>query len=277
MYIMETYHQYHLQSPAHTPYSRKDELCTGEIPFPVIDKSEEWIRADMRSIEMKDCSSSNQGSHSSENESEFEPNFDERDSSLVKHDPTFSRKRKKAKSEQKVVKKRVEACKSPKMDWTHQEELFLVGSVIERFLRTGSLASRNTVPKGSGAAITGDKNRSNKAWLEIKYIYDFAWEVYLNATYPVTTIRGERTATSLLRHFKVMKKKLVSRGESSKSRYGEPTIRSLYYEFQKKYFWVEQQLSKVQINPGRRNQEAESDSEEQTTDLEWPWDISYIN
>lgn len=92
-------------------------------------------------------------------------------------------------------------------NWSHKEEVFLIGAVLERFFRVGSLSSKpNSQPK------TKD---SNECWDDIKDIYDIAWQNHSM----ITNIPApyERSANALARHYKVMKSNLNKPGYEGKS------------------------------------------------------------
>lgn len=77
--------------------------------------------------------------------------------------------------------------------WSHEEEVFLVGAILQRFFRRGSLSSTRT---GS----------DSDCWTSIKATYDLAWRNY-------TALTGKqpppiRSPNALSRHFKVMKARI---------------------------------------------------------------------
>lgn len=84
--------------------------------------------------------------------------------------------------------------------WSHEEEVFLVVAVLDRFFRRGSLAS-----SGKGANAQGVD-----CWAEIKAMYDkicAAWgELAENKVLPPLIARS---TSALSRHFKIMKVRAV--------------------------------------------------------------------
>ena len=105
--------------------------------------------------------------------------------------------------------------------WTHEEEVFLVGAVMDRFFRRGSLSST----RGS------DKTGSDDCWPCIKMAYDRAWDNYCRVNDAVQR-PTERTANHLARRYKVMKIRLAAsdmKGESSVS------FREYYNEWETKF------------------------------------------
>lgn len=105
--------------------------------------------------------------------------------------------------------------------WTHEEEVFLVGAVMDRFFRRGSLSST----RGS------DKTGSDDCWPCIKMAYDRAWDNYCRINDAVQR-PTERTANHLARRYKVMKIRLAAsdmKGETSVS------FREYYNEWESKF------------------------------------------
>lgn len=104
-------------------------------------------------------------------------------------------------------------------NWSHKEEVFLIGAVLERFFRVGSLSSKpNSQPKSKD---------SNECWDDIKDIYDVAWRnhsIITNIPAPY-----ERSANALARHYKVMKSNLNKPGYEGKS------LREYWDEFHQVY------------------------------------------
>lgn len=108
---------------------------------------------------------------------------------------------------------------SRRSNWSHVEEVFLVGAVMERFFRAGSLTSKSN---------KGEDGDSNECWADIKGIYDFAWRVHSDRSN--TRAPMERSANTLSRHYKVMKSKLSDLRTS-----GGKNFRDYYNEFQEIY------------------------------------------
>ena len=104
-------------------------------------------------------------------------------------------------------------------NWSHKEEVFLIGAVLERFFRVGSLSSKpNAQPRSKD---------SNECWDDIKDIYDIAWSNHSM----ITNIPApyERSANALARHYKVMKSNL------NKPSYEGKSLRGYWDEFQNVY------------------------------------------
>lgn len=104
--------------------------------------------------------------------------------------------------------------------WAHEEEVFLVGSVMDRFFRRGSLSSTR------GTEDTG----TDDCWAFIKASYDKAWEKYTLRTGEKKPT--ERSVAALSRHYKVMKARISAadlQGDSSES------FREYYNEFEMLY------------------------------------------
>ena len=108
---------------------------------------------------------------------------------------------------------------SKRSNWSHVEEVFLVGAVMERFFRAGSLTSK---------ATKADDRDSNECWADIKGIYDYAWRVHADRAN--TRVPMDRPANTLSRHYKVMKSKLSDVRTSAGSNF-----RDYYNEFQEVY------------------------------------------
>lgn len=104
--------------------------------------------------------------------------------------------------------------------WAHEEEVFLVGAVMDRFFRRGSLSSTR------GTEDTG----TDDCWAFIKASYDKAWEKYTLRTGEKKPT--ERSVAALSRHYKVMKARISAadlQGDSSES------FREYYNEFEMMY------------------------------------------
>lgn len=85
--------------------------------------------------------------------------------------------------------------------WSHEEEVFLVVAVLDRFFRRGSLAS-------SGKSNT--KAQGADCWGEIKELYDTICTAWMQL--PENVVKPElilRSTTALCRHFKIMKVRAV--------------------------------------------------------------------
>ena len=108
------------------------------------------------------------------------------------------------------------STESPKWkSWSHEEKTFLVGAVVDRFFRIGSLSSRKS------ADSDGD------CWNFIKATYDAYWDKYTSHTGIERPC--ERTAAALSRHYKVMKAKISSNDQKGITRY---TFREFYKDFE---------------------------------------------
>mmetsp|Transcript_10924 Transcript_10924/g.12511 ORF Transcript_10924/g.12511 Transcript_10924/m.12511 type:complete len:344 (-) Transcript_10924:85-1116(-) len=79
--------------------------------------------------------------------------------------------------------------------WIHLEEVMLIGCVVERFLKFGSLVSVRK--KGENGVEVDD------CWQDIKSCYDNAWEIYQQKSGESRPC--ERSSNALSRHYKVMK------------------------------------------------------------------------
>lgn len=93
--------------------------------------------------------------------------------------------------------------------WSLDEEVLLVGIVVDRFIKRGSLVSARS--KGS---------RDNDCWTTIKRTYDLAWSRFEESS--GTKQPTQRTLNALCRHYKVMRSKfeqviheLLDRGSDS--------------------------------------------------------------
>lgn len=103
--------------------------------------------------------------------------------------------------------------------WSHEEEVFLVGAVLERFFSRGSLSSTKKESAGS---------KNSNCWETIKKTYDASFRKF-------TDLSGqqcppERTENALSRHYKVMKER--SLGKTQKNRV---SFKKLYDEWETKY------------------------------------------
>lgn len=108
------------------------------------------------------------------------------------------------------------STESPKWkSWSHEEKTFLVGAVVDRFFRIGSLSSRKS----------GDSD--GDCWNFIKSTYDTYWDKYTSHTGIKRPC--ERTAPALSRHYKVMKAKISSNDQKGITRY---TFRDFYKDFE---------------------------------------------
>ena len=79
--------------------------------------------------------------------------------------------------------------------WSHEEEVFLVVSVLDRFFRRGSLAS-----------ATKSNNSNMDCWGDIKCMYDRICEAWHKL--PENRVKPAmitRSTSALCRHFKIMK------------------------------------------------------------------------
>ena len=108
---------------------------------------------------------------------------------------------------------------SRRSNWSHAEEVFLVGAVMERFFRAGSLTSKSN---------KGEDGDGNECWADIKAIYDLAWQIHSDRSN--TRAPMERSANTLSRHYKVMKAKLSDARTS-----GGKNFRDYHNEFQEAY------------------------------------------
>eukprot|EP00924_Labyrinthula_sp_SR-Ha-C_P009046 maker-scaffold_2-snap-gene-11.50-mRNA-1 protein AED:0.01 eAED:0.01 QI:0/1/0.5/1/0/0/2/133/335 len=79
--------------------------------------------------------------------------------------------------------------------WTREEEVFLVGGVMNRFFKRGSLSSTRA-----------DDKSNDDCWSYIKNFYDKAWENYeaMGGIAKPT----DRSVNALTRHYKVMKARI---------------------------------------------------------------------
>lgn len=94
--------------------------------------------------------------------------------------------------------------------WTQQDEVFLIAAVVNRFLKTGSLAS----PRGSGDQACWKSIHENFEWLQHQ-----AFKISGQKARP------KRTVTALLRRFKLIKEHQTSK----------KSIRALYHDWKKFY------------------------------------------
>lgn len=84
--------------------------------------------------------------------------------------------------------------------WSHEEEVFLVVAVLDRFFRRGSLASSGKSANSQGV----------DCWAEIKNLYDRICAAWANL--PENKIKPPlitRSTSALCRHFKIMKVRAV--------------------------------------------------------------------
>eukprot|EP00511_Aplanochytrium_stocchinoi_P006379 CAMPEP_0204824936 /NCGR_PEP_ID=MMETSP1346-20131115/2913_1 /ASSEMBLY_ACC=CAM_ASM_000771 /TAXON_ID=215587 /ORGANISM="Aplanochytrium stocchinoi, Strain GSBS06" /LENGTH=338 /DNA_ID=CAMNT_0051952373 /DNA_START=412 /DNA_END=1428 /DNA_ORIENTATION=+ len=79
--------------------------------------------------------------------------------------------------------------------WSREEEIFLVGAVMDRFFKRGSLSSTRA-----------DDNGTDDCWSYIKAKYDTAWKNYEART--GKSAPPERSMNALSRHYKVMKARI---------------------------------------------------------------------
>lgn len=110
--------------------------------------------------------------------------------------------------------------------WSHKEEVFLVGAVLERFFTVGSLSSKPGKQKKDGGV------GQNECWEDIKHIYDRAWDNH--ACIAAIEPPYERSSGALARHYKVMKAILNKDDNIGK------TFRQYWNEFHEEYNQGEQ-------------------------------------
>ena len=94
--------------------------------------------------------------------------------------------------------------------WTQQDEVFLIAAVVNRFLKTGSLAS----PRGSADQACWRSIHENFEWLQLQ-----AYK--MGGQKP----RPKRTVTALLRRFKLIKEHQTTK----------KSIRALYHDWKSFY------------------------------------------
>ena len=94
--------------------------------------------------------------------------------------------------------------------WTQQDEVFLIAAVVNRFLKTGSLAS----PRGSADQACWTSIHENFEWLQLQAFKMGGQKA-----------RPKRTVTALLRRFKLIKEHQTSK----------KSIRALYHDWKKYY------------------------------------------
>uniref|UniRef100_A0A7S3PH89 Uncharacterized protein n=1 Tax=Aplanochytrium stocchinoi TaxID=215587 RepID=A0A7S3PH89_9STRA len=107
--------------------------------------------------------------------------------------------------------------------WSHEEEVFLVAAVMDRFFRRGSLASAT---KGQGTGNTD-------CWEDIKAYYDKACNAWTALEENRGTARPvQRSTSALCRHFKIMKVR-ASEGDVNGTKSGN--FRVFLREWDNKY------------------------------------------
>lgn len=107
--------------------------------------------------------------------------------------------------------------------WSHEEEVFLVAAVMDRFFRRGSLASAT---KGNGTGNTD-------CWEDIKSYYDRACAAWTNLEQNQGKPRlVTRSTSALCRHFKIMKVR-ASEGDVNGTKKGN--FRGFLREWDTKY------------------------------------------
>mmetsp|Transcript_5734 Transcript_5734/g.6925 ORF Transcript_5734/g.6925 Transcript_5734/m.6925 type:complete len:348 (+) Transcript_5734:231-1274(+) len=104
--------------------------------------------------------------------------------------------------------------------WSREEEIFLVGAVMDRFFKRGSLSSTRA-----------DDNGTDDCWSYIKAKYDLAWKNYEART--GKTIPPERSMNALSRHYKVMKAR-ISQADNEADDNGED-FRTFFDEWEQMY------------------------------------------
>lgn len=85
--------------------------------------------------------------------------------------------------------------------WNEHEEIILVGVVVDRFIKRGSLVSPRRAGPGAQAV-------ENDCWSIIKRTYDLAWERFTHVSGIERPM--ERTVNALSRHYKVMRSRITS-------------------------------------------------------------------
>lgn len=112
----------------------------------------------------------------------------------------------------KTSSKRSTASASTRWNsWSHEEEVFLVVAVLDRFFRRGSLASAG---RGSASQGGGD------CWGEIQQLYERICKVWASqAENRIKPPLISRSASALCRHFKIMKVRAVE-GDKNGSKAG---------------------------------------------------------
>eukprot|EP00924_Labyrinthula_sp_SR-Ha-C_P007746 snap_masked-scaffold_28-processed-gene-2.7-mRNA-1 protein AED:0.08 eAED:1.00 QI:0/0/0/0.5/1/1/2/0/316 len=90
--------------------------------------------------------------------------------------------------------------------WQHKEEVFLIGCVMDRFFKRGSLASTRKDVKNAKKRKVEEKDEDADCWGYIKKKFDQAWIRFEGK------IDVDRSPASLARHYKVMKSKAVASG-----------------------------------------------------------------
>eukprot|EP00924_Labyrinthula_sp_SR-Ha-C_P003920 snap_masked-scaffold_3-processed-gene-8.22-mRNA-1 protein AED:1.00 eAED:1.00 QI:0/-1/0/0/-1/1/1/0/519 len=110
--------------------------------------------------------------------------------------------------------------------WTNQEEVFLIGVVVTKYLTHGTLFANETSRKKR--KLTGSKSISvvDECWRSIREAFDLVWRNYSKKSGQLRPC--DRTAKALARHYKVMKTKLNS-GNQAK-------FHSLHGQWQKQNF-----------------------------------------
>mmetsp|Transcript_12368 Transcript_12368/g.16047 ORF Transcript_12368/g.16047 Transcript_12368/m.16047 type:complete len:293 (+) Transcript_12368:164-1042(+) len=104
--------------------------------------------------------------------------------------------------------------------WSPDEEIFLVGVVMDRFFKRGSLSSTRADGKGN-----------DDCWSYIKSKYDEAWKNYKTLT--GKSIPQERSLNALSRHYKVMKARISQADMSGEGKVED--FKSYYDKFQEEY------------------------------------------
>lgn len=111
--------------------------------------------------------------------------------------PSMAKAKSKVKRGRRSVARTNSAAKDESRwkSWTREEEVFLVGAVMDRFFKRGSLSSTRA-----------DESTSDDSWSVIKNYYETAWKNYSRRT--GVTIPTDRPANALSRHYKVMKSRI---------------------------------------------------------------------
>lgn len=120
------------------------------------------------------------------------------------------------KVEEESVKKTKEKNGGNWQCWSKEEEIFLVGAVLDRFFARGSLSSTK-----QENADTSKKN----CWDTIKATYDSCFRKY--SAQVGTPIPPMRTENALSRHYKVMKERSLSKNHKN-----SVNFRALYEEWE---------------------------------------------